>query len=52
MAYCDAFRDGLECVLKQFGWVVAYGSRQIKNHEQNYPTHDLELASIVLALKI
>ena len=31
---------------------MAYGSRQLKNHEQNYPTHDLELASIVLALKI
>ena len=32
--------------------VVAYGSRQLKNHEQNYPTHDLELATIVFALKI
>ena len=36
----------------QFGRVVAYGSRQLKNHEQNYPTHDLELESIVLTLKI
>ena len=52
MAYCDASRDGLGCVWKQFGRVVAYGSRQLKNHEQNYPTHDQELASIVLALKI
>ena len=32
--------------------VVAYGSRQLKNHEQNYPTHDLELAAIVFALNI
>ena len=31
---------------------MAYGSRQLKNHEQNYPTHDLELAVIVFALKI
>ena len=44
--YCDAFKDGLGCVLMQSGRVVAYGSRQLKNHEQNYPTHDLELAAI------
>ena len=50
--YCDASRDGLGCVLMQFERVVAYGSRQLKNHEQNYPTHDLELAAIVFALKI
>ena len=50
--YCDAFRDGLGCVLMQSGRVVAYGSRQLKNHEQNYPTHDSELAAIVFALKI
>ena len=36
----------------QSGRVVAYGSIQLKNHEQNYPTHDLELAAIVFALKI
>ena len=36
----------------QSGRVVAYGSRQLKNHEQNYPTHDMELAAIVFALKI
>ena len=36
----------------QFKRVVAYGSRQLKNHDQNYPTHDLELAAIVFALKI
>ena len=50
--HCDASRDGLGCVLIQFGRVVAYSSRQLKNHEQNYPTHDLELAAIVFALKI
>ena len=50
--YCDVSKDGLRCVLMQFGKVVAYGSRQLKNHEQNYPTHDLELAAIVFALKI
>ena len=36
----------------QFGRVVAYGSRQLKNHEWNYPMHDMELAAIVFALKI
>ena len=36
----------------QSGRVVPYGSRQLKNHEQNYPTHNLELAAIVFALKI
>ena len=50
--YCDASRAGLGCVLMQSGRVVAYGSRQLKNHEQNYPTHDMELAAIVFALKI
>ena len=50
--YCDAFKDGLGCVLMQFGRVEAYGSWQLKNHDQNYPTHDLELAAIVFALKI
>ena len=50
--YCDALRAGLECVLMQSGRVVAYGSRQFKNHKQNYPTHDMELAVIVFALKI
>ena len=50
--YCDASRAGLGCVLMQFGRVVAYGSRQLKNHEQNYPTHDMELAVVVFALKI
>ena len=42
---CDASKDGLGCVLMQSRRVVAYGSRQLKNHEQNYPTHDMELAA-------
>ena len=50
--YCDASRAGLGCVLMQSGSVVAYGSRQLKNLEQNYPTHDMELAAVVFALKI
>jgi hypothetical protein len=52
VVYCDTSRQGLECVLMQEGKVVAYASRQLKKHEENYPTHDLELAAIVLALKI
>ena len=50
--YCDASKYGLGCVLMQSGKVVAYGSRQLKNHEQNYPTHDMELLTVVFALKI
>nr|ABA97826.1 retrotransposon protein, putative, Ty3-gypsy subclass [Oryza sativa Japonica Group] len=50
--YCDASRHGLGCVLMQDGRVVAYASRQLRPHEGNYPTHDLELAAVVHALKI
>ena len=50
--YSDASRQGLGCVLMQHGKVIAYASRQLKSHEQNYPTHDLELAAVVFALKI
>ena len=50
--YCDASRQGLGCVLMQEGHVIAYASRQLRKHEQNYPTHDLELAAVVHALKI
>ena len=50
--YCDASRAGLGCLLMHSGRVVAYGSRQLKNHEQNYSTHDMELAVVVFALKI
>ena len=51
VVYCDASLQGLGCVLMQEGHVVAYASRQLKPHEQNYPTHDLELAAVVHALK-
>jgi hypothetical protein len=50
--YCDASRLGLGCVLIQEGKVVAYASRQLRKHELNYPTHDLELAAVVHALKM
>nr|KYP73260.1 Retrovirus-related Pol polyprotein from transposon 17.6 [Cajanus cajan]KYP73264.1 Retrovirus-related Pol polyprotein from transposon 17.6 [Cajanus cajan] len=50
--YCDASHQGLGCVLMQNRKVVAYASRKLKNHERNYPTHDLELAAVVFALKI
>jgi hypothetical protein len=49
--YCDASYTGLGCVLTQEGKVVAYSSRQLKVHEKNYPTNDLELAAVVHALK-
>jgi hypothetical protein len=49
--YCDASYTRLGCVLMQEGRVVAYSSRQLKIHEKNYPTHDLELAAVVHALK-
>ena len=52
MIFSDASVNGLGCVLMQEGKVVAYASRQLKPHEKNYPTHDLELAAIVFALKI
>ena len=50
--YCDASKAGPGCVLMQSERVVAYGSHQLKNHEQNYPTHNMELATVVFALKI
>ena len=50
--YSDASHKGLGCVLMQEGKVIAYASRQLKPNEKNYPTHDLELAAVVFALKI
>jgi hypothetical protein len=50
--YCDASRQGLGCVLMQEGQVVCYASRQLRKHEENYPTHDLKLAAVVHVLKI
>ncbi|WMV55352.1 hypothetical protein MTR67_048737, partial [Solanum verrucosum] len=44
VVYCDASRVVLGCVLMQNGKVISYASRQLKVHEKNYPTHDLELA--------
>jgi hypothetical protein len=50
--YCDASGQGLGCILMQDGHVVAYASRQLRKHEAHYPTHDLEVAAVVHALKI
>ena len=50
--YTDASLRGLGCVLMQGGKVVTYGSRQLKTHEQNYPTHDFVLAAVVFTLKL
>ena len=50
--FSDASLNGLRCVLMQEDKVVAYVSRQLKPHEKNYPTHDMELSVIVFALKI
>jgi hypothetical protein len=52
VVYNNASKNGLGCVLMQSGNVIAYASRQLKQYEQNYPTHDLELAAVTLALKI
>ncbi|XP_058726523.1 uncharacterized protein LOC131597879 [Vicia villosa] len=49
--FCNASKKGLGGVLMQDGQVVAYASRQLRSHEENYPAHDLELAAIVFALK-
>jgi hypothetical protein len=49
--YCDASGTGFGCVLMKEGRVIAYSSRQLRPHEEHYPTHDLELATIVHALR-
>jgi len=50
--YSDASKKGLGCVLMQHDHVITYASRQLKPHERNYPTHDLELAAVIFTLKI
>jgi hypothetical protein len=50
--YCDASGSGLGCVLMQEGQDIAYAPRHLRRHEEHYPTHDLELAVVVHALKI
>ena len=52
MIYCDASSVSLGCVLMQRDKVIYYASRKLKVRENNYPTHDLELAAVVFALKI
>ena len=52
MVYCDASRLGFGCVLMQNEKVIAFVSRQLKEYEHRYPTHDLELAVVVFTLKI
>ncbi|GKD05951.1 putative reverse transcriptase domain-containing protein [Tanacetum coccineum] len=52
IVYCDASKQGFGCVLMQRGKVIAYASRQLKKHEKNYTTHDLELGAVVFTLKI
>ena len=51
VVYTDTSKEGLGCVLMQHRKVVAYAARKLKMHEINYPTHDLELAAVVFALK-
>ncbi|KAJ9547194.1 LOW QUALITY PROTEIN: hypothetical protein OSB04_019737 [Centaurea solstitialis] len=52
VVYSNASKMGLGCVLMQRGKVISYASRQLKDHERNYPVHDLELAAVVFALKL
>ncbi|GKC52746.1 putative reverse transcriptase domain-containing protein [Tanacetum coccineum] len=52
VVYCDASHQGLGAVLMQREKAIAYASRQLKPHEENYTTHDLELGAVVLAFKI
>ncbi|GKD89108.1 putative reverse transcriptase domain-containing protein [Tanacetum coccineum] len=52
VVYCDTSNQGLGCVLMQRDKVIAYASRQLKSHKKNYTTHDLELGTVVFAIKI
>jgi hypothetical protein len=49
--YCDASGTSLGGVLMQEGQVISYSSRQLRRHEEHYPTHDLELGAVVMALQ-
>jgi hypothetical protein len=49
--YCDTSGTSLGCVLMQEERVISYSSRQLRHHEEHYPTHDLELAAVVMALR-
>jgi hypothetical protein len=49
--YCDASGTSLGCVLMQDGRLISYSSRQLRHHEEHYPTHDLELIAVVMALR-
>lgn len=51
VVYCDASHTRMGCVLMQRNKVIAYASRQLKTHEKNYTTHDLELGAIIFALR-
>jgi hypothetical protein len=50
--YCDTFGTSLGGVLVQEGQVISYSSRQLRRHEEHYPTHNLELAAVVMALRM
>jgi hypothetical protein len=50
--YCDASDMGIRGVLMQDGHVIAYASRQLRRHEEHYPTHDLELLAVIHTLKV
>jgi hypothetical protein len=50
--YCHAFGKGIGGVLMQDGRAIAYASRQLRRHEEHYPTHDLELLAVVHTLKV
>nr|GEY94893.1 putative reverse transcriptase domain-containing protein [Tanacetum cinerariifolium] len=52
VVYCDASNQGFGCVLMHRNKVIAYASRQLKIHEKNYTTHDLEIGAVVFAIKI
>ncbi|GKF32960.1 putative reverse transcriptase domain-containing protein, partial [Tanacetum coccineum] len=52
MVYCDAALKGYGAVLMQREKMIAYASRKLKTHEENYTTHDLELGAVVFALRL